>query len=106
MPSFLVDSVSLFSPDGMILTEVRSFLLGRSSLHKLCTNCFVLFKENALKNIQLVFFNDKGLRTNSEPESIVSVKLKKVESKEKAGKGDDGPWHSGILFCVFDLFQG
>ena len=104
MPSFLVDSVSLFSPDGMILTEVRSFLLGRSSLHKLCTNCFVLFKENALKNIQLVFFNDKGLRTNSEPESIVSVKLKKVESKEKAGKGDDGPWQSGILFHVWDLF--
>ena len=59
------------------------------------------------KNIQLVcFLKDKSLRTNSEPESIVSVKLKKVESKEKAGKGDDGPWQSGILFCVFDLFQG
>ena len=33
----------------------------------------------------------------SEPESIVSVKLKNVEDKKKKGKADDGWWQSWIF---------
>ena len=70
----------------MILLEARaqmslvSNLPGRSSFHGFCTNSFVLLKENALEKNNLKS-DEKGLQV--EPESIVSVKLKKVEGKQK-----------------------
>ena len=42
----------------------------------------------------------------TEPESIVFVKLEKVECEEKDGKGDDGWWRPRILFHSQDLFFG
>ena len=40
----------------------------------------------------------------SEPESIVSVKLKQVEGKQKDGKANDGRWQFRILSWAWDLF--
>ena len=44
----------------------------------------------------------------SEPESIVSVKLKKIEGEEKDCKDNDGRWQSWILSwdLFFVAFQG